>query len=137
MSRPDLKARVRFYFHHYVLFGSQSEWERHQAAVAAHNQGMEHFWAMHDYIYQGMVQEPSQSYVLDDLREFAKSTLGLDINQFEADLYAEETISFLNWEHDQGEAGGVSGTPSVFLCGEKINRSEVEELLDAYLGTKK
>jgi protein-disulfide isomerase len=132
--RPDFQARVRLYFHHFILWNVESEWDRHRAAVAAYNQGMENFWKMHDLIYDGMNQAPPVTYTLEDLTAYARDVLNLDMDEFNADLNSDETISFLYWDKEQGYEAGVQGTPSIFICGEKVLQSQVEDLLDYYLG---
>ena len=128
--RTDINNRVRIYFHHYP-FDYEFNWEQHQAARAAANQSMEAFWAMHDYIYDGLIA--GEYYNRGDLTEFADSTLGLDMIQFEQDLESEETISFLLWDREQCLATGASGTPSVFVCGQKIAWTQLEMVIDMFL----
>lgn len=131
-TRPDIRARVRLYYHHYP-FDYQASWEVHAATVAAGNQGMEHFWQLHDYIYDGAYYDAVQ-YNLDEIRAYCADVLQLEMTQFEADLADPYTYSFLAWDKEQAQAAGVGGTPSVFICGEKISWGSVEAEIDAHLG---
>jgi protein-disulfide isomerase len=129
-SRPDFQARVRIYFHHFI-FSNETSLLMHSATVAAHNQGEEYFWAMHDRIYAGMNE--GIYYSPEDMIDYAQNTLKLDMDLFMADLESLETVSFLTWDKAQGQAADVKGTPSVFVCDDKISRSQLEEIIDSYL----
>jgi protein-disulfide isomerase len=125
-SRPDFRARARIYFHHadYTF--------RHRAAVAAWNQGMDQFWALHDFIYSKMLasDSPSEKEVL----YFVQTSLHLDMDRFRRDLESDETYSFLLWELEQAIAVGVEGTPTVYICGQNLpNRYYLEDAVDGYL----
>ena len=127
--REDFRRRVRIYFHHYP-FDYEIPWEQHRSAVAAANQGMDHFWEMHDFIYDGL--DSGNQYGKKTLFDFAEQN-GLDRTRFEADYESEETIAFITWDRDQCLRTGASGTPSVFVCGEPINWSLLESEVDRLL----
>jgi protein-disulfide isomerase len=130
-DRDDFRARVRFYFHHFP-FDYELAWSVHAAAVAAGNQGMENFWALHDYIFT-QAYDNGNYVTMDDIRAYCADVLQLDMDQFEADLADPDTMAFLSWDKQQGLDAGVTGTPSVFICGEKISWSEIESVIDGYL----
>jgi protein-disulfide isomerase len=127
----DVRDRVRLFFHHFPFTG-QTNWRVHAATVAAANQGFDHFWAMHDHIYDGM-NELGINYDPDELREFADQVLGLDMAQYDIDVDHEVTWGFLEWDRAQLEAQGYTSTPSVFICGEKVYWEDVEGVVDSYL----
>jgi protein-disulfide isomerase len=110
---PDFTNNVRIYFHH------TSYYFRHRAAVAAFNQGEEYFWKLHDYIFGGLLV----GAVLpdDEIFEFVRDNLQLDMEQFEEDLNSDRTYAFLKWDYEQALNAGVTGTPTAFVCGKKIN----------------
>ncbi len=125
--RADFQKRVRMYFHH-----NSYDSILHLSSVAAHNQGMVHFWGMHDYIYDKLRNQsgfPSQ----EDMIGFARDELKLDMDRFVSDLEAEKTIAFLNWDVNQGINAGVLGTPAVFVCGENVVWKDIESTIDKYL----
>ena len=130
-ARPDFRDRVRFYFHHYP-FNTEDAWRIHAATVAAGNQGMEYFWRLHDYIFGQKVNE-GHTVTVDEAQAFCQNELGLEMSQFEADLAADATYAFLAWDKEQAQAIGVSSTPSVFVCGDKISWGNLEAVLDGYL----
>jgi protein-disulfide isomerase len=55
------------------------------------------------------------------------------MTQFDADIADPYTYSYLSWDKAQGQAAGVTGTPSVFVCGEKISWGDLESVIDGYL----
>jgi protein-disulfide isomerase len=131
-ARSDFRERVRFYFHHYP-FDNQTSWQLHACAEAAGRQGMENFWAVHDFIYDGANADPQKIYSVDEVVAFVDDALNLDMDQFDADRESDAMMSFLAWDKSQGQAVGVTGTPSVFVCGEKIGWSSLEDVVAGYL----
>lgn len=129
-DRPDFMKRVRFYFHHFP-FNYEVAWNIHACTVAAGNQGMENFWAMHDYIYDSMLDGEQRG--VEELTAFADDVLNLDMVKFNFDREDPATMSFLQWDKSQAQAVGVTGTPSVFICGSKIGWSSIEDYVDSYL----
>jgi len=130
-NRPDFRERVRLYFHHYP-FDFEAAWDTHAATVAAGNQGMEYFWQLHDYIFDGLYNDGHQ-YNLDEIRTYCAEVLLLEMTQFENDLADPYTRDFLGWDKEQAQAAGVTGTPSVFICGEKVNWTHLESIIDDLL----
>jgi protein-disulfide isomerase len=131
-DRPDYRAHVRFYFHNFP-FDYDSAWQVHAAAYAASNQGLDNFWALHDYIFSSL-HDDGVTVSIDDIEAYCQDTLQLDMTQFEEDLVDPNTMSFLTWDKQQGVDAGVTGTPSVFVCGEKVSGwSHIEEAIDSYL----
>jgi len=131
-DREDFRKHVRLYFHHFP-FDNQTAWQIHACAEAAGRQGMENFWAVHDLLYGGMNADPQKVYSVDEVVEFVDDALNLDMDQFNADRESDVMMSFLSWDKSQAQAVGVSGTPSVFVCGEKIGWSGLEEIVNGYL----
>jgi protein-disulfide isomerase len=132
-SRTDYQERVRFYFHHWFVTPDLA-----LAATAAFYQGSENFWAMHDHIYERQLSEPTNPYTLEELTQYADEVLGLDMAQFQADVESDDTLSFLYWDKGQAEDYGVLGSPTVFICGERISSDDITDftidaIIDAYL----
>lgn len=134
-TKQAYQDRVRLYFHHFP-FNSETGWKVHAATVAAHNQGLEHFWAMHDYIFDAAVAEDSVQRSPDDLRAFAEDVLGLDMVQYDLDVEdGSAAYGFLEWDKAQGQAAGIGGTPKVFICGELLSSwGKLDNTVDDYLG---
>jgi protein-disulfide isomerase len=137
-EREDYRERVRLYYHHFP-FSYEEIWTLQSISVACQMQGMEHFWAFHDWYYDKMNNDEKPS--IAESLSFVENQLQLDMTQVEEAMESEEMLAYLQWDKDQGVSQGVSGTPAVFLCGEKIpNNSSglwgdgtFEAIIDGYL----
>ncbi len=96
-----------------------------QAAEAAGKQGK--FWEMHDLLFTHQADLGE-----DSLIELA-SRLGLDEQQFTDDLDSPEVAEKVQRSVADGQAKGVTATPTFFINGEKVeesrNYSQLLELL--------
>jgi cyclophilin family peptidyl-prolyl cis-trans isomerase len=87
-----------------------------QASEAAGEQG--EFWAMHDLLFEqqgewsSMTVEQFQDYLVDQAGE-----LGLDAEQFSADLASDEIITRVQEAYDYGQDIGLPGTPLLLING--------------------
>jgi len=131
-SRPDIRARVRLYYHHFPIWDDEQSWTAHASLVAVANQGNEPFWQLHHFLYAKLHDEEIGMSPAS-IRTYADEVLHLDMAQYDADVADEETMAFVAWDKAQGDAVGVGATPSVFVCGEKIPWSSLEEVIDGYL----
>jgi protein-disulfide isomerase len=131
--RDDIRERVRIYYHHFPLsVDGQVGWDAHASLVAVANQGNEPFWQLYDALYQKLYEE-GIGMSPDSIRTYADEELHLDMAQYDADFAADETMAFVEWDKSQGQSAGVTGTPSVFVCGEKISWGQIEEVIDSYM----
>ena len=125
-NRAEYENSVRIYFHHANLG------YRHFAAAAAANQGMEYFWALHDFIYAEMLANSGPSDA--EIDSYVENTLKLDMVRFEEDTHSKKTLDFLSWDINQGLDAGMVGTPTVFVCGDPMdNWTYLEDYIDAEL----
>ncbi|SMF03229.1 sodium/proton antiporter, NhaA family [Tistlia consotensis] len=86
-----------------------------RAAEAAGRQGR--FWEMHDWIYeQELPLAEPQAQVQDAARAF-----GLDLDRFRQDLESEEAGRRVGSDLSEGRRNGVTGTPTLFLDGERYD----------------
>ncbi|MBA3550467.1 MAG: thioredoxin domain-containing protein [Nannocystis sp.] len=84
-----------------------------QASEAADLQGT--FWEMHDTLY-----EHRDARELVDIQQYAVA-LGLDLDQFVADMASEEVMNRVKEEFRGGVRSGVNSTPTFFLNGARYN----------------
>ena len=42
-------------------------------------------------------------------------------------------MAFVEWDKAQAEAAGVAATPKVFVCGETVPWTQLEEVIDSYM----
>jgi len=83
------------------------------AGLAAHNQGK--FWQMHDALF-AMNSQLTMEKILAAAKE-----IGLDMDKFNADLNSEATKQRLVKDVMDARNAEVSGTPSLFINGRRVN----------------
>src|SRR5581483_11492032 len=95
------------------------------------------FWAFHDYMYQHQPDESDTSmYTVDNLSQIA-SNLGMDQSQFQSCLSSNKYSSDVTKDMNDGQAAGVSGTPTTFVNGVAIvgavPYSQIKDQIDTAL----
>lgn len=120
----DLAGRVRLRVRHFPIREKHPRADATaRAAEAAGRQGR--FWEMHDLLY-----ERFEAVTDDDLKAYA-AELGLDVAQFEADVADPAIAAAIEEDREAGLAQGVTGTPGLFLDGERYTGFyDRETLLD-------
>jgi protein-disulfide isomerase len=121
----DLAGRVRLRVRHFPIREKHPRADATaRAAEAAGRQGR--FWEMHDLLFARF-----DAVTDDDLKAYA-SQLGLDVARFEADVADPAIATAIEKDREAGLAAGVTGTPGLFLDGEKYTGFyDREALLDA------
>ncbi len=102
-----------------------------KAARAAGEQGK--YWEMHDLIF-----EKFSSVNEAMMKEFA-AKLKLDMNKFNADYGSTKYDKLIQQDINLGRTAGVTGTPSLFLNGKRMQRRSVDDFktaIDAILKKK-
>ena len=132
--REDFKDHVRIYFHHFPLYEHETAMELHASTIAAQEQGFENFWAMHDFVFEGIRSDPQVLYTPEDLYEYAKNSLQLDMAEYERVVNDDEKKSYILWDKSQAVELGLIGTPGLFICGKSVmSWPEIEATVDHYL----
>ena len=110
---------VRLEFKHFPLPSIHSYSElAAEAAECARDQGR--FWAYHDMLYE------HQDYLAKPfLLDHAKG-LGLDISSFKTCLDNREKQAVVTQDELEGESQGVTGTPTIFLDGQRMQQRSYE-----------
>ncbi|MDD5318467.1 MAG: thioredoxin domain-containing protein [Candidatus Pacebacteria bacterium] len=109
------------------------------AALAAGDQGK--FWEMYDLLYKN--QNEWTAYGANKTALFASyaTSLGLDINKFNADLKSAANKATVDQDTADGNALGVDRTPSLFIDGTlvtgAISYETLTSLIDAELAKNK
>jgi protein-disulfide isomerase len=91
-----------------------------RAALAAHKQGK--FWEMHDKLFAN--QSALQP---DKLKEYA-GQIGLNIPRFEKDMASSEVQKQIDEESRVADQSGVTGTPTLFVNGRRVQNRSLESL---------
>ncbi|MBI4176604.1 MAG: DsbA family protein [Candidatus Aenigmarchaeota archaeon] len=93
------------------------------AAECANEQGK--FWEFHDKIFQNQQSMSTESY-----KQWA-AELGLDAGQFNSCVDSNKYAQEVEKDFQDGVAAGVSGTPTVFVNGQKIVGAQPFEAFQA------
>jgi protein-disulfide isomerase len=99
-----------------------------KAARAAGEQGK--YWEMHDLIFENFSKVNEAMF-----KDFANK-LNLDMNKFMADYSSNKYDALIQQDINLGRQAGVTGTPSLFMNGKRMQRRSVEDfkqLIDGYL----
>lgn len=109
-------GKVKFIFRHYPLSFHQNAQKAAEAAECANRQGK--FWQYHDTLFENGKSDGT-GLNADDLKKYA-GQLGLDQSKFNKCLDNNETASVVKQDTDNASASGVTGTPTLFVNGNKI-----------------
>lgn len=112
------KEQIRFEFKHFPLVQIHpNATAAHRAAQASANQNK--FWEMHDMLYQRQTSWTNSTNPTAVFEGYARE-LGLDMNAYNTDTAASQTLGIINFDIDSGKSQNVSGTPTFFIDGVKV-----------------
>ena len=122
------KDQIKFVFRHFPIDSIHPNARpASRAAEAAGLQGK--FFEMHDLLYETQSQWISQ--VTNDPQPIFESyaqQLGLDIAKYKLDYAAENTNSTINADKQEGNDKGITGTPTYYLNGVKLNNGDISSV---------
>lgn len=95
-----------------------------RAAEAAGLQGK--FWEMHDTLYRNRSTWVTAVYIRPYLNDYAKE-LGLDLERFKADMDGDKVSQRIAADQERGDSLGVDRTPIIYVNGEKIPVTAINE----------
>lgn len=107
---PD---KIRHVWQHFPLSFHAGAERLHEASECAAEQGK--FWAFREKAFEG----PGGAHPDDELAKLAEAS-GLDVSKFSECLKSGRGAEAVQKDKARGEAAGVTGTPAVFINGEKI-----------------
>ena len=129
-----LGKQLRFIFRNFPLANMHPHAE-HAAEAAEAAASQEHFWEMHDTIFE-------HQHALDDghLATYAES-IGIDRVKFERELSGHVHAARVREDFLSGVRSGVNGTPTFFINGVRYEDSwdpdTLTEALKATAGARK
>ena len=115
--------RLRVIFREFPL--TQMHKYAYDAARAAEAAGMQNkFWEMHDLLYEkkeewSLAPDPRAMFV-----EYAK-VLGMDGERFSRDMLGDLAALRVGLDMRRGKSLGVTGTPTLFINGRRMDPSEM------------
>lgn len=133
--REKYKGKINFQFRNFPLQAThQNAFAAHRAAEAANKQGK--FWEMHDTLYQNQKQWSEAQSVNPYFENYARQ-IGLDVNKYKTDFASKEINAIINADMKAGNDLKVTGTPTFFLNGKKVEVSadlaSFEKVIDTAL----
>jgi protein-disulfide isomerase len=105
---------VQFYFRQYPFLGSASTVAA-DAAECANDQNK--FWDFYSYLYKNQPAETDTTMYNTDTLTQAAVSLGMDGNTFRSCLDNKTDDTKASKDMSDGQAAGVSGTPTFFVNG--------------------
>ncbi len=105
-------GKAKLEYKHFPLSFHQYAQKAAEAAECAGEQGK--FWEMHDKIF-----ENQQALDTESLKSYARD-IGLNGDQFDSCLDSGKYASKVQQDFNDGREAGVSGTPTLFVNGQKI-----------------
>jgi protein-disulfide isomerase len=129
--KQEYGQKVRLYFRDFPL--SIHPWSK-DAAVAGrciYNQEPDAFWAYHDWIFENQSSITPEN-LETKIGEFLEGKAA-DAAKFSECFKNEETLKKVEESIAEGQAIGVSSTPTVLVNGRKLNGSPEWEQLKAIL----
>ncbi len=114
------KDRIQFVHRNFPLSIHANAEVASRAAEAAALQGK--FWEMHDMLFEKQ-NEWSTSLKPYDIFTGYGQNIGLNVDQFKADIDSTKVIDKIRLDKGDGEALGVNSTPTLYINGEEYNGS--------------
>jgi protein-disulfide isomerase len=119
----EYRDEVRVYFKHYPLGGHTNARTAAEAGVAAHRQGK--FWPYNDKLWAN-----ADSLTPASMEQFAKE-VGLDVGKWRTDFESDEVKARVDKDRNDGQALGISATPTIYINGRLFtDNRDVESLRD-------
>ncbi|KKU92509.1 MAG: DsbA-like protein thioredoxin domain-containing protein [Microgenomates group bacterium GW2011_GWA1_48_10] len=121
--RTKYEGKIRFVWRHFPLTQlHEFAFDSALAVEAAGKQGK--FWDYHQKLF-----EISPDLQKDKLENLAKD-LGLDLDRFNKDKNSDETRQRILTDQADGNKAGVSGTPTYYINGVKLELDRLPTLSD-------
>lgn len=127
--KEQYKDTVAFVYRHFPLTSIHPH--AFAAAAAAESAGLQgKFWEMHDLIFQSQDswKDLSAEQRQKTFEGFAKQ-LGLNENQFKADIASDKVAAKVNFDRALGLKIGVDSTPTVYINSNKIDDETATDLI--------
>ncbi len=129
-------GRIKFIFRSYPL--TQIHKNAYDAAAAAEAAGLQgKFWAMQDQLFTNQQAWSNSNEARKIFEEYA-GKIGLDTAKFQTDMLGLQTKSRVDADLARGRALAISGTPTVYINGNKLAFEQMEvaamrQIIDAEL----
>lgn len=118
---PTEGPRVKLVFRHFPL--SMHNWARPaaEAAACAQEQGVEHFWKLHDLLFDKQ-RELNGGEFKQKLQGLVSQISGLDQEKFYGCVSEKRASGRVEHDITLGRLNGVDATPTVFINGRRVEQ---------------
>jgi protein-disulfide isomerase len=129
-TKPELVERyvedgtLRIEWRDFPYLGPESTTAA-KAGYAAGQQGS--FWEFHDAMFADQ-QPPNSGRLTEDYLADKAEQIGLDVEQFRADMGSKEAAATVKRDFDEGQQIGVTGTPAFIVNGRPIMGAQPTEV---------
>lgn len=131
--KEEFKDNVLFVYRHYPLnIGNPAAFPNgplaSDAAEAARAQ--DKFWEMHDVLFSKQLEwsELSTAKAYEKFISYATEVGVTDLEKFEKEMREKKYRTKIEQDYKDGDRLGVTGTPTIFVNGEKQTDKSFEEL---------
>jgi protein-disulfide isomerase len=121
----DYEGRVRLVVRYFPLHNNSVL--AAAATEAAGAQGM--YWEMQEMLFTRQSEWGEQRTPQTDLFISYATELGLNIEQFTADLQNPDYLARIERDQADGEALGVTGTPTFFINGRRVEELSADAII--------
>lgn len=121
----EFKTEVRFVSRYFPLPGHKNGMQAALSVEAASKQGK--YWEMHDVLFENQSSWGEKQFADPTIFEGYAKQIGLNLEQFKKDVSSKEVKDRVERDKASGQSLGVSGTPSFFLNGEKLQNPKTPE----------
>jgi protein-disulfide isomerase len=124
---PQQGDRVRVLFRNFPL--EMHPWARPaaEAAACAARQGDRYFWSLHDFFFDRQ-KEIKPDILRSKVDEQAARWSGFDVAKFDTCIEKKEAAAQVDQDLALGKEAGVSGTPTLFVNGQRIIGFKPEQI---------
>jgi protein-disulfide isomerase len=124
---PAQGDRVRVLFRNFPL--EMHPWARPaaEAAACAAQQGNRYFWNLHDFLFDHQ-KEIKPDSLTTKVDEQAAKWSGFDVAKFDTCVAKRDTAAQIDRDLAFGREAGVSGTPTLFINGQRIVGFKPEQI---------
>ncbi|HEV2690549.1 MAG TPA: DsbA family protein [Bryobacteraceae bacterium] len=116
---PAEGKNIRLVFRYFPLSGHNWALAAAQSASCAQEQGDDYFWRLHDFLFDHQ-KEFTPDNVQVRAAEEAKRFRGFDSARFAGCVASKKSAAKVDLDVALGTQNGVTGTPTLFINGERI-----------------
>lgn len=129
-------GKIRFVFRHFPLRNIHNRAEAAaRATECASDQGK--FFEYHDLVFQTLAPGTSNTVLTDEQLRLHAQTLGLDLAAFDACFPpGDGKAARVQQDVNSGTALGITGTPTFFVNGQRVNGFQTAEQLGVIIDQK-